>query len=371
MNSGIGAAANVGTTEAIPRSSRVDTAVGSVYEIDPLCDSRWAELVERHPRASVFHSTNWLKALQAVYGYDPVIVTSCPPESPLTNGIVFCRIKSLLTGCRFVSLPFSDHCEPLVSSRAESDDLLAHVCRQVGRKWKYAEIRPISFEPNTCAKFGQSATYCFHRLDLNKSTHELFRSFHKDCIQRKIHRAEREKLKYEEGTSEDLLQKFYRLLVMTRRRKLLPPQPLDWFRGLIAAFGEDLKIRVASKDGLPVASILTLSRKRVMTYKYGCSDSAVHKLGGMPLLLWNTVQEAKDRGFEQLDMGRSDTFNTGLIAFKEHWGAAKTVLRYWKYPGEPVEFAETWQRNLARLLVSAAPDAALKMAGKLLYRHIG
>lgn len=371
MNSGTGAAAKVGTTEAVPRSSRVDTAASNVYEVDPLCDLRWAAFIEKHPQASVFHSSNWLKALQTVYGYDPVVITNCPPRIPLTNGIVFCRIKSSLTGCRFVSLPFSDHCEPLISGRGEADDLLRHVCQQVGRKWRYVEIRPISLEPNAYAEFGQSATYCFHRLDLNKSTHDLFHGFHKDCIQRKIRRAERERLKYEEGTSEDLLQKFYRLLVMTRRRKYLPPQPLDWFRGLIAAFGKDLKIRVASKDGLPVASILTLSHKRIMTYKYGCSDSAAHKFGGMALLMWNTIQDAKDSGSEQLDMGRSDTFNTGLIAFKEHWGASRTALHYWKYPCKPVKCRGDWQRSLARLVVSAAPDAALKMAGKLLYRHIG
>jgi hypothetical protein len=61
--------------------------------------------------------------------------------------------------------------------------------------------------------------------------------------------------------------------VMTRRRHFLPPHPIEWFRGLIAAFGKDLKIRMASKDGVAVASILTLSHKKSMVYKYGCSDA--------------------------------------------------------------------------------------------------
>jgi lipid II:glycine glycyltransferase (peptidoglycan interpeptide bridge formation enzyme) len=108
---------------------------------------------------------------------------------------------------------------------------------------------------------------------------ELPHDFHGDSDQRKIRHAERENLQYEEGTSDDLLQEFYRLLVVTRRRQYLPPQPLSWFRGLIAAFGKDLKIRVASKDGVAVASILTLSHKKTMVYKYGCSDAAANKLG--------------------------------------------------------------------------------------------
>ena len=77
----------------------------------------------------------------------------------------------------------------------------------------------------------KTLTYQFHRLDLRKSVEELFHGFHKDCVQRKIRRAEREELKYEDGNTEALLQKFYRLLVTTRRRQYLPPQPIAWFRG--------------------------------------------------------------------------------------------------------------------------------------------
>src|SRR5208283_3509993 len=96
-----------------------------VYELNPLRDPRWNELVKRHPYGTVFHSLSWLEALSSTYGYDPVVITSSAPSEPLTNGLVFCRIDSWLTGRRFVSLPFSDHCEPLVDSAAELDYLLA------------------------------------------------------------------------------------------------------------------------------------------------------------------------------------------------------------------------------------------------------
>jgi len=39
-----------------------------------------------------------------------------------------------------------------------------------------------------------------------------------------------------------------------------------------------MKIRVASKDGRPIASILTLSWKDIMVYEYGCSDERFHNL---------------------------------------------------------------------------------------------
>ena len=85
-----------------------------VYEIDPLCDPRWPEFLQNNPRASVFHTPGWLRALKRTYGYEPVVYTTTPATVELTNGWVFCRVFSWLTGRRLVSLPFSDHCEPLV-----------------------------------------------------------------------------------------------------------------------------------------------------------------------------------------------------------------------------------------------------------------
>jgi CelD/BcsL family acetyltransferase involved in cellulose biosynthesis len=367
------------TVSSLVRSERncsfaleVKDAATSIYEIDPLCDPRWDQLVDNHSEASVFHSTNWLRALRGAYDYEPVVLTTSPPGVALSNGLVFCRIKSWLTGRRLVSLPFSDHCEPLVSDPNELEDLLAQAKRAVDRgEWKYIEIRPNAIEPSSNTRFTRSLTYCSHSVDLRRSTGEVFASFHKDCVQRKIRRAERENLKYEEGTSDDLLLKFYRLLVQTRRRHSLPPQPMDWFKSLVASFGRQLKIRVASRNDLPIASIVTLSHNRTITYKYGCSDARFHKLGGIALLFWRTIQEAKANGFDELDLGRSEPDNVGLVAFKESWGAAKTELAYWQYPDGIQAHPGKWQRKLVRSVVSMSPDVALKAVGNLLYRHIG
>jgi|HubBroStandDraft_6_1064221.scaffolds.fasta_scaffold20960_3 CelD/BcsL family acetyltransferase involved in cellulose biosynthesis len=372
MNSGIGAAAAASSAIRLAVSKDAESCAASVYEINPVSDSRWESFIDGHPRSSVFHSTNWLRALQAAYGYDPLVVTTCSPDAALTNGLVFCRVKSWLTGRRFVSLPFSDHCEPLVSNSGQLNHLLLHMRRYVDTgKWKYIEIRPTSCQPENQTGFARSTVYSFHCLDLRKSTQQLFHDFHRDCVQRKIRRAEREKLHYEEGTSEILLQKFYDLLTITRRRKCLPPQPLSWFRRLLAAFGDGLKIRVATKDGLPIASILTLTHKKNMVYKYGGSDARFHRFGAMAFLFWNAIQDAKDQGCEQFELGRSDSDNLGLISFKERWGAVGTEIRYWKYPDRPGMSGHSWEKGALQKFVPITPDFVLRAVGGLLYRHVG
>jgi hypothetical protein len=343
-----------------------------VYALDPLQDPRWPELVERHPDASMFHSRAWLEALRRTYAYEPVAYTTSLPGTRLANGIVFCRINSWLTGRRLVSLPFSDHSEPLTDSENDLQVLLSSLARNLGEeRWKYIELRPVRLRAGNSGGFAKSAKFYLHRLDLAPSLEMLFRSFHKNCIQRKIRRAEREALTYDEGRSEELLQKFYRLLVLTCRRRNLPPQPHHWFRHLIDCVGEDLKIRMASKDGRPVAGILTLAFKDSMTYKYGCSDAAFNSLGGTPFLLWNAIKEAKAQGIRTFDLGRSDYHTPGLVAFKDRWGATRSALHYLRYPVAPVGTADTeWKLRVAKGCFARMPDHLLVLAGKMVYPHI-
>ena len=281
-------------------------------------------------------------------------------------------MNSWLTGRRLISLPFSDHCEPLLDDPAIFLRLLLHARSAVEHgEYKRLEIRPHSARGDEVRSFQPKGGAVLHRLDLTAPVDQLFRSFHKDCIQRKIRRAERENLVYEEGSSEEQLNDFYRLMTMTRRRHGLPPQPLRWFRSLIAAFGPDMKIRIVRKDGVAVASIVTLSHRQTMVYKYGCSDASANKFGGTPMLFWQTIQEAKRNGQTELDMGRSDLEDPGLSVFKEHWGSVPTPLTYWKYPAEPLRNRPEWQKKWATRAIESSPNLILQLVGNVLYRHVG
>jgi hypothetical protein len=309
--------------------------------------------------------------VHAAYGYEPVVYSNCEPSAALTSGIVFCKVESWLTGRRMVSLPFSDHCDPLMEDSAELDDFLPRLRENLDAgEWKYCELRPVGCEPGVATKFEQSDRYHWHAIDLRPGIDAIFRNFH-NSVQRKIRRAEREALTYQEGNSEQLLGQFYKLVVSTRRRQNLAPQPMKWFRSLIASLGANVKIRVASKNGTPIASILTLCHKKSVTYKYGCSDAGMHPLGGVALVFWNTIQQAKAAGYETLDLGRSDTDNEGLAAFKEHWGGIRSSLSYWRYPNRPRSHPGLVKRIIVERMVKAAPDGVLTAAGNLLYRHMG
>jgi hypothetical protein len=346
--------------------------MASVYPVDPLKDPRWMPFLQEHSHASIFHTAGWLEALRRTYGYEPVAFTRSAPGAELRDAIVFCRVKSWLTGCRMVSLPFSDHCQPLLEGEESFQPLLLLLGRE---KCDYVEIRPLQWPlsatgGNVLRPPGKQ--FCFHQLSLQPDLAALFRGFHRSSVQQNIKRAERQGLSYEEGRSGELLRKFYHLQLITRRRQQLPPQPFAWFRNLAACLGDKLTVRVASKDSCPVASILTLQHGRTLVYKYGCSDKQFSNLGGMHWLLWRAIQDAKSEGFQEFDLGRTDWENEGLIRFKDRLGATRSTLTYWRYPESSAPQAgHSWKLAAAKRISSRLPNACLVAAGNLLYRHLG
>jgi lipid II:glycine glycyltransferase (peptidoglycan interpeptide bridge formation enzyme) len=349
-----------------------------LHRVDPLRDPRWEVFVQAHPSGSVFHSVAWLQALGRTYGYEPIAYTTTAPGKSLQNGAVFCRVESKFTGRRLVSLPFSDHCDLLVSKPEDLPVFAQGLERELRNEgWHYIEIRPLRSTEMVNGLGKSSATYTFHQLDLRPDLETLLTNCHRSSTQRKIQRAQREGLAYQEGSDEALLDSFYRLLVITRRRHRLPPQPKSWFRNLMEGFGESLKIRLALKQGRPVAGMLTLRYKDTLIYKNGGSDSRFHNLGAMHLLYWESIRNAKDVGLRTFDLGRTDAEQVGLIKFKDRWGAARSTLTYTRFAitGHSKHIfdqnGQGWKIRLFKRALAITPRAFLPSIGSLLYKHAG
>lgn len=342
-------------------------------------------MLHKHPLASVFHTAGWLEALARTYGYRPFAVTT-DENGPLGSAVPFCEITSWGSN-KLVSLPFTDHCDLLVRTALERDCYLEALRSEVDSgRWRSVELRPrrptrdgtesevvqdVPLEKQPTRPPLNQRGYCFHSVDLSASLPEVFARFHRSNTQRAIRRAEREELSYETGRSDGLLESFYALLRLTRRRHGLPPQPVAWFRNLAACLGDAVTIHIASKNGRPVAAILTLRFKRTMVYKYGGSDAEYHRLGGMPFLQWRAMEEAKAAGCVEFDLGRSDWDQPGLLAFKDHLGAARSTLEYYSYPAARACGRSRVLTRAAGQVISRLPDFALDFTGRILYRHLG
>ena len=346
-----------------------------IYQIDPIEDSRWLNFITRQVHASVFHTIGWLEALRSTYAYQPVVFTTSSPSDELSNGLLFCKVHSWITGSRLVSLPFSDHCDPLCDSKDDLALLIRYLQTYIEHEnLRYLEVRPVKgnfAETIEANGFRPVATHYLHILDLRRELAELLESFDKDCVRRRIQRAERAGLVEKCGRSDDLLRDFYELFVKTRGRHRLPPSPYSWFRNLVQCSGDAVEIRVAYLANTPITALLTLRWKSVAYYKYGCSNAQFNRVGAMPWLLWKAITAAKLSGASQFDMGRTEQQNAGLLAFKNRWVRQPQPLVYWRFPDRPsLDLASDWKLELAKRVFSLMPDRLRTAAGSIIYRHI-
>lgn len=341
--------------------------------LNPLLDERWDALVARHPKASVFHKRGWLEGLSRTYGFEPCVLTTSAAGEPLEDGIAFCRISSWVTGTRLVSLPFSDHCEPLLDDIGKLANFVDWL-RGGGasRPLDYVELRPLSAPDNLSCGLVPSCSYWYHELDLTPDLEQIFQRMHDNSFKRKVQRAERERLSYHSGRSKELLNEFYRLLRITRRRHQLPPQPQTWFRNLLESMGEACRIRLARKNGVAIAAMLTFQHRSSVVYKYGCSDDKFHSLGGMPFLFWKLIEESKAGGSEKIDLGRTELKNEGLVTFKDRLGTSRKLLTYCRYAAKPVRGGANFSDSpRLRRFFAYLPETICSAAGRVLYRHMG
>src|ERR1035437_4478221 len=152
-----------------------EVSTKAVYQVHPLRDPRWAELVGNHTGSSVFHTVQWLEALRRTYGYQPVAYTTSPPGVAMEDGLVFCQVTSWINGRRLISLPFSDHCECLLNRAADEQVFISALEQTLRReKLRYVEIRtmqPIAGATSLCRS---THSYCFHQIDLRPDLTKLF-----------------------------------------------------------------------------------------------------------------------------------------------------------------------------------------------------
>ncbi|HZS55079.1 MAG TPA: GNAT family N-acetyltransferase [Bryobacteraceae bacterium] len=289
----------------------------------------------------------------------------------MSNGVVFCRVQSWFTGRRLVSLPFSDHCEPLVGTSEDFATLLSSIQEKARlENCSYAEVRSTrAFSTITSHGWPEMRRYFLHRLDLRGGPAMVFSNFHSACVQRRIGRAEKSGISIREGRDPGILKDFYQLVIETRRRHGLLPPPKIWFANVAKYLGRSALIYCAYKDGRAVGAILALEFKNTLYYKNGASLPQFHKLGVMPYLLWHAIHTGIDRGLKVLDWGRSDCDNLGLVTFKERWNAERQPISYLRWPGGRPSADRTWIRRLLPATCKIAPANCLAALGAFSYRH--
>jgi CelD/BcsL family acetyltransferase involved in cellulose biosynthesis len=325
--------------------------------------------VDSMQNASIFHHSAWMNLIADCYGYHPFVVALCGEKGEITAGLPLMKVSSLLTGRRWVSLPFTDHCEPLSHDNVPPQALFEYLSElQTTYKVPRVELRAaIPYE----GQVHRDTTQVLHCLRLSSDAQAIRRKFHRTRVQQNIAKAEREGIRVRWAENKHDLDIFYELHLKTRHRLGVPVQPrryfeLLWQRIIDAGLGF---ILLAYKDSVPIAGGVFLTYNATLVYKYGASDRDYSQFAANHMLLWTSIRWGCEHGYMLLDWGKADIGDLGLRAFKNGWGTQESILTYSVLSATPTSQPSDGLFGISRALIRRAPRWVCRMTGEMLYRH--
>lgn len=333
---------------------------------------QWDAFVESHPEGSPYHLSCWLRTIQKTYSFKPLMYVLKNGNGKI-SGIFPCFfIRSLFTGSRVVSLPFSDQCGPLFNDHHQEKDALAEIVEEHGNQVSYIEIRsPLSEESG----FACHNYYKRHILQLSPDPSEVRKGINKRTIQYSIRKAKKVGVEIKEENNQFGIEEFYRLNMLTRKKHGVPSQPMKFFRNLFEYMVSKgyAFILLAFYDSKVIAASLFFKFKETLHYKYNASDPQ-YLSGAKPnhLLTWHAIEQGCLGGHRFLDFGRTSPDNKGLTRYKEMWGARPVDAPYYYYPRITGASATEESGKLYKTMTSIwrkLPEPILERIGPMIYKH--
>lgn len=339
--------------------------------INPLTYPGWDKLILNTPGGSFFHSSNWAAVLHDTYGYTPRYF-SAVNDSALSVLVPVMEVRSIFTGRRGVSLPFSDFCEMLISESVDFRDVMDDMVKYGKRnRWKSIELMDGRYFPESTMS---CSSYYDHVLELGKHTDALFATFNNNT-KRNIRKAQQREVLVTRDDSMDSVKAFYRLHCLTRKRHGVPPQPYTFFENIhkrVCMSGHGF-IMLASYGGTVIAGAIYFTFGDQAIFKFGASDNIYNKLRANSLVMWKAIEWLSTNGIKRLSFGRTELCNEGLRRFKTGWGSVERFIHYYKYDLVRAAFVSksSLLSEIQKKLISKLPPFVLRTAGSLMYRHIG
>jgi hypothetical protein len=339
--------------------------------VNPLNIENWDRLLEDHGGATIFHSSSWAKVLSETYRYNPKYFVRFYNDKLLAL-LPLMEIRSIFTGKRAVSLPFTDFSPPLYKDEESFAGLMEEAVKHGAEvDWKRIEIR--GSIPGILTE-QPAAEYLTHDLNLS-SDEEGIRSRVRDSTMRQVRKAAREGVTIDEQPSTEGIQQYYRLNRLTRKRHGLPPQPFSFFTSIyknIISKGMGT-VYLATYRGKCVAGAIFFHFKDQVLFKFGASDNRYRQLGINNLVMWEAIKGCAGGHYRNLNFGRTDPDNHGLRRFKSGWGSTESKVTYYSY--DLLKGSYVWENHLVKewqkRILSRTPVPVLGLLGSLMYRHVG
>jgi len=345
-----------------------NVTAGQSLTVRDSTDEVWLAFVRSHADATPFHHPAWMDLMTRTYGYRPFVLTLTDASGEVAAGIPILEIHSWLTGSRFVSLPFTDHC-PLLARDPES---LAMFTAGLA-DWSGSAGGPrieIRGSMPAVPWMLTAVVGVRHILPLEPDSRQIRARF-KPGRSQGIRKALKEGVDVRLTRSRDGVGAFYRLHCLTRRKLGVPVQPERFFERLWETIiQKDLgHVLLAYRSEQPIAGAVLLTWNGQLILKYSASDPSQLRSSPNNLVLWTAIDWGCRNSYRLLDLGRTDLDDWGLRNFKRGWASTELPLQYSYVATDPPKHRTGFAMRTASRVIRSTPPIVARGVGELLYGH--
>jgi CelD/BcsL family acetyltransferase involved in cellulose biosynthesis len=338
-------------------------------KIDVGTTKEWDEAVAGSD-GELFLSRRWINVLNEVFDLNIEAVVERDVDGRIVGALPFCCIDDV-RGSRLAILPFSDFVSPVLTADANWDALIDPVL-QISRPLVF---QTTAGSPASCdERFVLDGESIRHSVTLDGDIDELMARFSQHH-RRLVRKATRNGLKFRQAESIDELRAFYELHLGVRKHKYgMLAQPYRLFEALWEQFlTEDLGALVLGFDGSSVVGgCLLLEAGDTLYYKYAASHPDYRSMGVSHGAVVAAMEAGLSKGLAELDLGRSDLDQPGLVDFKRRFGATAAGLQRFRSKDQLFREASEMDgllTDITELMTQpTVPDHITEQAGDRLYR---
>lgn len=333
----------------------------------------WDDYVLNHPKGTPFHLSSWLKTIYLTYKFKPMLFMDKNENNEIIGLLPAFFINGYLNKKRIVSIPFSDYGGPLCTDENNEKEFVSQLVDMYGKKAKYIEIR--------CELNSQSCTICHeyykrHVLRLAIDPDDLKKKINKKTILYSIRKAKKNGIEIKEDNTLNGVKEFFKLNEKTRTKHGVPSQPFDYF---VKLYNNMIKnklafVLLAYDQKKVIAASIFFKFKDTIHYKYNASHPKyIKKKNPNHLLTWYAIKNACLSKYKYFDFGRTSPDNSGLMRYKEMWGAETICCDYNYYPEIMGMTAIKENQMLYKMLTETwkrLPACIARGISTRLYRHM-
>lgn len=305
-------------------STTMTTKNFTIRAADARDRERWNAFLDNSSDGNFYQMYEWERVNREALGHGTHFLIVDDGGGQVLGVLPLVRVRSRLFGDILASMPFVNYGGPTAVDEEVESALVKEACRLAEElETDYLELRanrPLGTLATTTDKVSMTVP-----LDPDPDVvWRAFKSKHRNNIKGVLKGG----VEVRSGR-EELLDAFYSLMARSWRDLGTPLYDRAYFETVLDTFGDRIRIFVAYKDDVPVATALNGHFGGTVEGLWAAMDPEHRKLQANYALYWEMIRDACARGYSAFHLGRS-TVDSPAARWKERWTAEPEPL-YWCY----------------------------------------